>query len=101
MPKDGPSAGVSIVTSLVSAASGRPVSRHVAMTGEITLRGQVLPIGGLKEKLLAAKRSGITKVIIPAKNEPDFSELSDEIKKDLAIVLADSINDVLKESLVS
>ncbi len=72
IPKDGPSAGVSIVTSLVSAASGKRVSRHVAMTGEITLRGNVLPIGGLKEKLLAAKRSGIRKVIIPAGNESDF-----------------------------
>ena len=100
VPKDGPSAGVSIVTSLVSAASGRPVSRYVAMTGEITLRGHVLPIGGLKEKLLAAKRSGIKKVIIPAKNEPDLRELSEEIRKDLTFVLADSIDDILKASLL-
>jgi ATP-dependent Lon protease len=101
VPKDGPSAGVSIVTSLVSTASGRPVSRDVAMTGEITLLGHVLPIGGIKEKLLAAKRSGIKKVIIPSKNEPDLRELSDEIKNDLTIVLADSINSVLQASLVS
>jgi ATP-dependent Lon protease len=101
VPKDGPSAGVSIVTSLVSAASGIPVSRHVAMTGEITLRGHVLPIGGLKEKLLAAKRSGIKKVIIPSKNEPDLREFSKEIREDLTFVLADSIEDVLRASLIS
>jgi len=100
IPKDGPSAGVSIVTSLVSAASGKRVSRHVAMTGEITLRGNVLPIGGLKEKLLAAKRSGIKKVIIPARNESDFKELPEEIRKDLSVVLASSIGDVLREAFV-
>jgi len=97
--KDGPSAGVAIVTSLVSAASGRPVSRSVAMTGEITLRGNVLAIGGLKEKSLAAKRSGIKKVIIPRANEPDLKELPEEIRKSLNFVLAESISDVLENSL--
>ncbi len=98
--KDGPSAGVSIVTSLVSAVSGRPVLRSVAMTGEITLRGNVLSIGGLKEKALAAKRSGIKKVIIPKENEPYLKELPDEIKNSLSFVLADTIDDVLAHALM-
>lgn len=101
IPKDGPSAGVSIITSLVSAASGVPVSRLVGMTGEITLRGNVLPIGGLKEKLLAAKRSGIKKVIIPRKNEADLHEMSEEITNDLELVFAEQIGDVIREALVS
>jgi len=100
IPKDGPSAGVSIITSLVSAASGIPVSRNVAMTGEITLRGNVLPIGGLKEKSLAAKRSGIKTVIIPKKNEADLGDLPDEIKKNLTFILAEHIEDVLHHALV-
>ncbi|MHB9030480.1 MAG: endopeptidase La, partial [Candidatus Latescibacterota bacterium] len=99
IPKDGPSAGVSIVTSLVSAASGVPVSRVVGMTGEITLRGNVLPIGGVKEKLLAAKRSGIKRVVIPKKNEPDLRELNTEITEGITVVLAERIGDVLKEAL--
>jgi ATP-dependent Lon protease len=99
IPKDGPSAGVSIVTSLVSAASGVPVSRVVGMTGEITLRGNVLPIGGVKEKLLAAKRSGIKRVVIPKKNEPELRELNTEIKEGLSVVLAERIGDVLNEAL--
>jgi len=98
--KDGPSAGVSIITSLVSAVSGRPVLRSVAMTGEITLRGNVLSIGGLKEKALAAKRSGIKKVIIPKENEPYLKELPDEIKNSLSFVLADTIDDVLAHALM-
>lgn len=98
--KDGPSAGVAIVTSLVSAASGRPVSRSVAMTGEITLRGNVLAIGGLKEKTLAAKRSGIKKVIIPKENEPHLKELPAEIRKSLTFVLAETISDVLEHALI-
>lgn len=100
IPKDGPSAGVSIMTSLVSAVSGKPVSRLVAMTGEITLRGNVLAIGGIKEKLLAAKRSGIKKVVVPKKNEADLKELSAEIRDGLTIVLAERIDDVLTEALV-
>ena len=98
--KDGPSAGVSIVTSLISAVSGRPVSRDIAMTGEITLRGNVLAIGGLKEKSLAAKRSGIKKVIIPKKNEGQMRELPKEIKDSLDFILAEQIDDVLSHALV-
>ena len=99
--KDGPSAGVSIVTSLISAANGRPVSRTVAMTGEITLRGNVLAIGGLKEKTLAAKRSGIKTVIVPKKNEAEVRELPNEIKENMTFVLAERIDDVLSHSLVT
>jgi len=97
--KDGPSAGVSMLTSLVSAASGRSVLRTVAMTGEITLRGNVLAIGGLKEKALAAKRSGIKKIIIPKENEPLMKELPDGIKSDLEFVLAVTVEDVLEHAL--
>tara|TARA_E500000178_G_scaffold349509_1_gene406535 strand:- start:362 stop:1237 length:876 start_codon:yes stop_codon:yes gene_type:complete len=98
-PKDGPSAGVAIVTSIVSILTGIPVNRKVAMTGEITLRGRVLPIGGLKEKLLAAMRSGISKVIIPKDNEKDLEEIPDNVKKKIKVILAENIFDVLKESL--
>jgi len=98
--KDGPSAGVAIVTSLVSAVTGRPVSRSVAMTGEITLRGNVLAIGGLKEKTLAASRSGIKKVIIPKENEPHLRELPSEIRDKLQFVIAETIADVLEHSLL-
>lgn len=98
--KDGPSAGVSMVTSLISAVSGRAVLRNVAMTGEITLLGNVLAIGGLKEKSLAAKRSGIKKVIIPKKNEAELRELPEQIKESLTFVLAERIDDVLAHALV-
>jgi ATP-dependent Lon protease len=99
-PKDGPSAGVAIVTSIVSILTGIPVNHKVAMTGEITLRGRVLPIGGLKEKLLGALRSGIKKVIIPKDNQKDLEDIPDNIKKKLKIIATDNITDVLKESLV-
>ena len=99
-PKDGPSAGVAIVTSIVSILTGIPVNHKVAMTGEITLRGRVLPIGGLKEKLLAALRSGIKKVIIPKDNQKDLEDIPDNVKKKLNIIVTDNILDVLKESLV-
>ena len=75
MPKDGPSAGIGMVTAMISTLTGIPVRRDVAMTGEVTLRGRVLPIGGLKEKLLAALRGGITTVLIPAENEKDLAEI--------------------------
>jgi ATP-dependent Lon protease len=97
--KDGPSAGVSILTSLVSAVSGRPVSRSVGMTGEITLRGNVLAIGGLKEKALAASRNGLKKIVIPKENEPDLRDLPKEIRDRLTFVLADSIDVVLDTAL--
>ena len=85
-PKDGPSAGMAMATSIVSVLTGIPVRRDVAMTGEITLRGRVLPIGGLKEKLLAALRAGITTVFIPKENEKDLAEIPDNVKKHLKLI---------------
>ena len=101
IPKDGPSAGVTITTSLLSALTGVPVLRDVGMTGEITLRGRVLPIGGLKEKLLAAKRAGLKKVILPAKNKKDLEEVPQSITKELNLVFAETIDDVVKNALES
>jgi ATP-dependent Lon protease len=95
VPKDGPSAGITIATALVSLARGKPVSSDVAMTGEITLTGQVLQIGGLRDKVLAAQRAGVHKVIIPRENEPDLVELPPEAREQLQFVLADTIEDVL------
>ena len=85
-PKDGPSAGVGMVTSIISAITGIEVRRDVAMTGEITLRGRVLPIGGLKEKLLAAQRGGLTTVLIPKDNEKDLADIPDNVKSNLRII---------------
>jgi ATP-dependent Lon protease len=99
-PKDGPSAGVAMVTSIVSVLTGIPVRRDVAMTGEITLRGRVLPIGGLKEKLLAALRGGITSVIIPKENEKDLAEIPDNVKRELTIHFINTVDEVLKYALV-
>ncbi len=99
IPKDGPSAGVAITTSLVSAFTGIPVLRDVGMTGEITLRGRVLPIGGLKEKLLAAKRAGLKKVILPAKNKKDLEEVPQSILKGLNLVFVENIDEVIKNAL--
>ncbi len=96
VPKDGPSAGITMATAIVSLVSGRPVSEDVAMTGEITLTGQVLPIGGVREKTLAAQRAGIRKVVLPHDNEPDLEELPKETKEALEFVLADSIDQVLE-----
>jgi len=99
-PKDGPSAGVAMVTSIVSVLTGIPVRKDVAMTGEITLRGRVLPIGGLKEKLLAALRGGITTVLIPKENEKDLTEIPDNVKKGMSILLMNTVDEVLKHALV-
>jgi ATP-dependent Lon protease len=99
-PKDGPSAGVAMVTSIVSVLTGFPVSKSVAMTGEITLRGRVLPIGGLKEKMLAALRGGLTTVLIPKDNEKDLEEIPDNVKKDLTIIPVESMDEVLKHALI-
>jgi ATP-dependent Lon protease len=99
-PKDGPSAGVAMATSIISVLTGIPVRRDVAMTGEITLRGRVLPIGGLKEKLLAALRTGLKTVIIPAENEKDLADIPDNVKKGLEIVPVSSMEEVLKIALV-
>ena len=99
-PKDGPSAGVGMVTSIVSVLTGIAVRKDIAMTGEITLRGQVLPIGGLKEKLLAALRGGISTVLIPADNEKDLAEIPDKVKKGMEIIPVSTVVDVLKYALV-
>ena len=98
-PKDGPSAGIGMCTAIVSALTGVAVRANVAMTGEITLRGEVLPIGGLKEKLLAAQRGGIETVLIPVENEKDLSEISDEIKSGLDIVPVQWVDQVLDVAL--
>lgn len=98
-PKDGPSAGITISTAIASALTGRPVNRHVAMTGEVTLRGRVLPIGGLKEKALAAKRMGINCVIIPARNKKDLEDIPKYIRKDMEFIFAETMDDVLKVAL--
>ncbi len=100
VPKDGPSAGITMATAVLSAVIGVPVRSDIAMTGEITLRGRVLPIGGLKEKLLAAKNAGMKTVCIPVKNEKDLSEISEEIKKGLEIVLVEQLEQVLDVALV-
>lgn len=99
VPKDGPSAGVTMATAMISAITKIPVRADVAMTGEITLRGRVLPIGGLKEKLLAAKNAGMKIVFVPAKNKPDVEEISDEIKKGLDIRYAETMEDILPVAL--
>src|SRR5689334_7743958 len=99
-PKDGPSAGLAMATSIISVLSGIPVRRDVAMTGEITLRGRALPIGGLKEKLLAALRAGITTVVIPQENEKDLAEVPDNVKTGLKIIPVSTVGEVLKVALV-
>jgi ATP-dependent Lon protease len=101
VPKDGPSAGIGMVTAIISTLSGIPVRRDVAMTGEVTLRGRVLPIGGLKEKLLAALRGGITKVLIPAENEKDLAEIPANIKEGLEIVVVSHVDEVLSQALAT
>lgn len=101
VPKDGPSAGVTMTTALYSAVTGKKADAKVAMTGEITLRGRVLPIGGLKEKLLAAQLAGMKKVIVPKENKPDVEELETEITEGMTIVYAGKIEDVLKEALAN
>ena len=99
VPKDGPSAGITMATAMLSAITGTPVKANVAMTGEITLRGRVLPIGGLKEKLLAAKSAGIEKVLIPSENQPDVAEMDKEITQGLEIVPVNTMEEVLKHAL--
>ena len=99
-PKDGPSAGVTMATALVSAITRIPVRRDVAMTGEITLRGRVTPIGGLKEKCLAAHRLGIKTVLIPKDNRKDLKEVPRKIRRALRVVLVEQVDDVLREALV-
>jgi len=100
IPKDGPSAGVAISTALVSAMSGRPVRRDVAMTGEITLRGRVLPIGGLKEKVLGAHRAGITTIILPKDNEADMEDIPEEVRKVLTFHCVSTLDEAFAIALV-
>jgi ATP-dependent Lon protease len=99
VPKDGPSAGVTMATAVLSAITGIPVRADVAMTGEITLRGRVLPIGGLREKSIAAKIAGIHTVIVPEKNRKDIKELDNEITKDMQFVYASTMDDILPVAL--
>lgn len=99
VPKDGPSAGITMATAMLSAITGKKIRADIAMTGEITLRGRVLPIGGLKEKILAAKNAGIEKVLVPRKNEKDIEEIEDEIKEGIEIVYVETMDEVLKEAI--
>ncbi|HEX2623248.1 MAG TPA: S16 family serine protease, partial [Phototrophicaceae bacterium] len=98
-PKDGPSAGVTIATALASLLTGRPVRSNIAMTGEITLRGQVLPVGGIKDKVLAAHRLGVDTIIMPRKNENDIEDVPEEVRNALTFILVDSIDQVLEKAL--
>jgi ATP-dependent Lon protease len=100
IPKDGPSAGVTMATALVSAMSGRPVRRDVAMTGEITLRGRVLPIGGLKEKVLGAHRAGIATIVLPKENEADMEDIPEEVRKQLTFHCVSTLEDVFAVALL-
>jgi len=99
IPKDGPSAGITIATAIVSAARAIPVRSDVAMTGEITLSGLVLPIGGIREKSMAAKRQGVRTVILPKGNEQDLVELPEEVRKEMTFVPVETLQDVLKVAL--
>jgi ATP-dependent Lon protease len=100
VPKDGPSAGITMATALISALTGRPVSKEVGMTGEITLRGRVLPIGGLKEKTLSAHRAGLKKIIIPKDNEKDLEDIPESVRNELTFVLVSHLDEVLQHALV-
>ncbi len=100
VPKDGPSAGVTMATALASLFTGRPVRRNIAMTGEITLRGQVLPVGGIKDKVLAAHRAGLDTVILPKRNEPDLEDVPEDVRNSLTFVFADDVSAVLDAALM-
>jgi ATP-dependent Lon protease len=98
-PKEGPSAGVTVLTAMASILTGRPVREDVAMTGEITLRGRVLPIGGIKEKVLGAHRAGLRRVIMPRRNEADLDDIPADLRKQMKFVMIESIDEVLREAL--
>ena len=99
IPKDGPSAGVTIAASLASLLTGRPVRSDVAMTGEITLRGKVLPVGGIKEKVLAARRAGIKTVIMPRRNEHDLDDIPPELRSEMEVIFVDAVDEVISHAL--
>jgi ATP-dependent Lon protease len=99
IPKDGPSAGVAIATAIASAAARLPARRRVAMTGEVTLRGKVLPVGGIREKLVAAERAGVETVVLPRRNEKDLQEVPGRIRERLRLVPVESMDEVLREAL--
>jgi len=99
VPKDGPSAGITMVTALVSALSGKTIKKEVGMTGEVTLRGRVLPIGGLKEKSLGAHRAGLKTIIIPKDNAKDIDDIPESIREDLDFILVSHVDEVLKHAL--
>jgi ATP-dependent Lon protease len=100
IPKDGPSAGITIATAIISALSQRPVRRTIGMTGEITLRGRVLPIGGLRDKVLAAHRAGLRTIIIPRDNERDLHDVPESVRKELRFVPVNHVDQVLEEALL-
>jgi ATP-dependent Lon protease len=100
IPKDGPSAGITMATAIVSVLSQRPIKKDLAMTGEITLRGNVLPVGGVKEKLLAARRAHIKTVILPAPNERDLEDLSQEVLNDLTFIFVENVREVFSKALL-
>jgi ATP-dependent Lon protease len=99
IPKDGPSAGVTMASAILSLLTGKPVRRSIAMTGEITLRGEVLPIGGVKEKVLAARRAKINTVILPSMNQRDLEDVNEAIRNDMRFIFVDDVKDVFKAAL--
>ena len=99
IPKDGPSAGVTIALAMISLLSDRPALRNVAMTGELTLSGRILPIGGVKEKILAARRAGVSKILLPARNRGHLADLDEEVLKDIDVALVDSIDQIVELTL--
>ncbi len=101
VPKDGPSAGITMTTALVSLLTGRPVRAEVGMTGEVTLSGRVLPIGGVKQKVLAAHRAGLTEVVLPKRNEPDLDDVPEAVRADITIHLVDDVAEVLDLALAA